>query len=791
MDLKSLNNLGYQIPPKSIADLIDAPPTPAASLSPSGKIMLLLGRASLPSIEEVAQKELRLAGIRINPKTNGSSRSSHFNSMRVKTVDGTSEKNILGLPSNPKIKNVSWSPDGENIVFTITKENGLELWSANLERAEAKKLTEANVNDAIGGLPYSWFSDSQTILYKKIDANRGDVPKEKTLSLGPTIQSNEGKSAPVRTYQDLIKNRHDEALFEYYTRSEIIRVNILTGQLHPFGKSGIIKGMSTSPDGNYVMIYSIQKPFSYIVPFSRFPFNVEIFDKAGLKISTLAQIPSAENIPKGFGATRTGPRNFSWRADVPATIYWVEAQDNGDPKKEAKIRDKMFFLSAPFQGQAQTGIEFELRFGGLKWGDNQLAITTEWEWETRREVTSRWNPTHPEIGKKVIFDRSWEDRYNSPGGFETRRNNFGRRVLLTSEKGNILYLAGQGASPEGNRPFLDQFNLEDKTTTRLWRSEAPFYEVPIEILDIEKGQILTRRETKEKPPNYFIKDIFTKENKQLTFFKNPYESLLGVKKELLKYNRQDGVELTGTLYTPAGYNVEKDGRLPVLMWAYPREYKSANAAGQVTDSPYEFTRLFWGSPIFWVTQGYAVFDDFGMPIIGEGDEEPNENFREQLVMDAEAAINKIVEIGVADQDRLIVGGHSYGAFMTANLLAHSDLFAAGIARSGAYNRTLTPFGFQSEERTFWETPETYVKMSPFMHADKIKDPLLLIHGDADNNSGTYPMQSERFYAALKGHGATVRLVMLPHESHGYQARESIMHMLWEMTEWMDKHVKNK
>ena len=791
MNLNAQNNLGYQMPPKAIADLIDAPPTPAASLSPAGNVMLLLGRASLPSIEEVAQEELRLAGIRINPRTNGSSRSSHFNSMKIKTVNGNIEKEIEGLPANPKIENVSWSPDGLRVVFTITKENGLELWTADLKKGKAKKLTGANVNDAMDGLPYTRFSDSRTIIYKKTNPNRGSTPKENLKPIGPTIQVNEGEAAPVRTYQDLLKNRHDETLFEYYTISELIKVDLETGKVQPFGKTGIVKGMSTSPDGNYVMVYTVQRPFSYIVPFARFPFDVDIYDKDGNDVAKLAHIPSAENIPKGFGATRTGPRNFTWRSDAPATVYWVEAQDGGDPKAEAEIRDKMFSKSAPFKDAAQELISFKLRYGGVTWGNDELAMTSEWEWETRREITSSWKPTAPSEGKKVIFDRSWEDRYNSPGGFETHPNKYGRGVLLTSDGGKTLYLSGQGASPEGNRPFVDKFDLATKISTRLWRSEVPYYEVPIEILDIEKGSILTRRESKDEPPNYFIKDINSKKNKQLTFFKNPYESLKGVKKELVKYQRKDGIELTGTMYTPAGYDAEKDGRLPVLMWAYPREFKSADAAGQVSDSPYEFTRLYWASPIFWVTQGYAVFDDFGMPIVGEGEEEPNENFLAQLVMDAEAAIDKIVDMGIADKNRLVVGGHSYGAFMTANLLAHSDLFAAGIARSGAYNRTLTPFGFQSEERTFWETPETYFKMSPFMHADKIKEPLLLIHGNADNNSGTYPMQSERFFAALKGHGATIRLVMLPHESHGYQARESIMHMLWEMTEWMEKHVKEK
>jgi dipeptidyl aminopeptidase/acylaminoacyl peptidase len=192
-----------------------------------------------------------------------------------------------------------------------------------------------------------------------------------------------------------------------------------------------------------------------------------------------------------------------------------------------------------------------------------------------------------------------------------------------------------------------------------------------------------------------------------------------------------------------------------------------------------------------VARGYAVFDDPSMPIIGEGDKEPNDSFVKQLVMSAEAAVNKLVELGIADRRKIAIGGHSYGAFMTANLLAHSDLFAAGIARSGAYNRTLTPFGFQREERTYWEAPEVYYNMSPFMHADKINEPMLMIHGHADNNSGTFPIQSERMFAAMKGHGGKARLVMLPHESHGYRARESILHVLWETDQLLENYVKNR
>ncbi len=785
------DNLSYQMPPKAIADLIDTESTPAASLSPSGNQMLLLSRPSLPSIDEVAQEELRIAGIRINPKTNSSSRSNYYNGMKLKSLEDQKEITISGLPVNSKIENVSWSPNGSKIAFTITLENGLELWVLDTKTAIANRITGAVINDAIAGLPYRWFSDDMTILYKSILLDRGNVPVKPIRPVGPTIQENKGKKAAVRTYQDLLKNAHDEALFEYYTLTQLRIVKLGMGESKPFGEPGIIKSFSISPDGNYVMISTVQKPFSYIVPYSRFPFTIDIYNQVGDKIKHHVSIPHAENIPKGFGAVRIGQRSHGWRSDQPATLYWVEAQDKGDPKNESTIRDLMFMLEAPFNGKAKAVLSFQLRYGGVTWGDNNTALAYEWWWQNRQEITSIWNPSKPNQTKETLFDRSWEDRYNSPGNFETKRNQYGRAVLQTTTDGSSFYLTGQGASPEGNRPFVDLFNIKTRQIKRLWRSEAPYYEFPLTIIDEDKGIVLTRREANEEVPNYYLRNLNSGQLDQVTAFKNPYTTLKGIQKEFIQYKRKDGVELSGTLYLPANYNREKDGRLPVLMWAYPREFKSADAAGQVSDSPYRFIRIGWGSPLFWVTQGYAVFDNFGMPIIGEGEEEPNESFVEQLVSGAEAAINTIVEKGVADRDRIAVGGHSYGAFMTANLLAHSDLFATGIARSGAYNRTLTPFGFQSEERTFWETPDTYFKMSPFMHADKIKEPILLIHGEADNNSGTYPMQSERFYAALKGHGANVRMVMLPHESHGYRARESVMHMLWEMTDWMDRHCKNR
>ncbi len=782
-------NIKYQNPPKAILDLVDAPVTPGLSLSPDMKWLLFMDRPSMPGIEEVAQKELRLAGLRINPKNNGPSRATHYLNIQIRGLTSDKLIQVKGLPANAKIRNVSWAPNSKRFAFTNIKADGIELWIVDVDQSTASQITDNIINNTIGGLPYRWMSDCKTMLYKTILPNRGEAPIEEEVTSGPIVQENAGDRAPVRTYQDLLKNEFDESLFTYYSASQLVKYDLETKQHTDFGKSGIIKSLTTSPDANYILIATVKQPFSYLVQYDRFPFSLDLFDKNGRHIQQFADIPLAENIPKGFGAVREGKRDIAWRGDRPASLYWVEAQDGGDPNIESEIRDQLFYLDAPFDKSPTKSISFQLRFGGLDWCNDGFATCMEWWWQNRRMLTSKWNPSKDENTKEVLFDRSWEDIYADPGSFEETLNEYGRSVLMLKD-GKTLFLTGSGASPEGKKPFVDEFDLETKNTKRIWQSQAPYYEVPIAIIDEKIPTILTRRESEKDNPNFFLRNLSSDRIQSITTFENPYKRLEGVQKELIQYFREDGVELTGTLYLPEGYKKEQ-GTLPVIMWAYPKEFKSKDAAGQLDNSPYEFMRVGWHSPLYWVTQGYAVFDDVGMPIVGEGKEEPNETFIQQLKAGAEAAVKKVDEMGIADLNRIAVGGHSYGAFMTANLLAHTDLFAAGIARSGAYNRTLTPFGFQSEERTLWEAPETYVTMSPFMHADKIKDPLLLIHGNADNNSGTYPMQTKRFYNALNGHGATVRMVLLPHESHSYQARESIMHMLWEMDSWLAVHVKKK
>ena len=775
---------GYKMPPKAIRDLVDAPLTPVVSISSDKKHILILERASLPSIEELSQTELRLAGLRINPKTNGRSRSSYYTGIVVQEIKSGRQKIIKGLPKDGRISNVGWSPNGKHIAMTVIRGSQINLYTVDIKSSKAKLLFKSPLN-TIYGTPFYWLSNSKGLVTKTIISGRGDPPKLSSMPKGPVVQENLGKKAAVRTYQDLLTNSYDEALFKYYMNAQVVYVN-LKGKTKKIGQPGIIRRNEPSPDGNYILLETIHQPFSYLVPLYRFPILVEVLDIEGNPVHTLRDIPLAESIPIGRDAVISGPRSFGWRADLGATIYYVEALDGGDPNVIIEHRDQVYTIDPPFNVNPEPFVKLNLRYSGIQWGNREIALVSARKWSIRRTTTWLVNPSNKSAEK--IIDRSDEDRYADPGRPMTDQNQYGRSVLLLVGNGHTIYMSGNGASPEGDLPFVDEFSLKTKKTVRLWRAEAPYYETPISIFDPIKKVVLTRRESKDEIPNYYLRSLIDGSVSSVTDFKHPYPQMMGIYKEMLTYKRADGIDLSATLYLPPGRK-PGDGPLPLLVWAYPREFKTSKAASQVVGSPHRFSRISPTSSLIMLAYGYAVLSGATMPIIGEGDSQPNDAYVKQLVGSAQAAVDIMIERGITTKDQIAIGGHSYGAFMTANLLAHSDIFQAGIARSGAYNRSLTPFGFQSEERTFWEAPEIYFAMSPFMHAQKVNEPILLIHGEADNNSGTFPVQSKRFYHALKGHGATAKLVMLPHESHGYRARESVMHMLWETANWLDTYVK--
>jgi dipeptidyl aminopeptidase/acylaminoacyl peptidase len=676
------------------------------------------------------------------------------------------------------------------MAFTHTATEGVELWVLDINTAKAKRLSDASINANMYGA-IDWFKDNSALLVKFLPGKRNSlINTDDAVPEGPTITTSSGEKAQNRTYQDLLKNNNDERNFETLVTSELYKVE-LSGEKTKWKDAAMYSSVSFSPDGNYVLVTTIHKPFSYIVPYYRFPNQTKIYKSTGELVRLINDVPLTEVLPKGFMAERTGKRSLSWRSDKPATLVWVEALDEGDPEKKVDYRDEIFTLDAPFKGTPKSIFKTKNRYYQIEWGNENIAVVHDYWWNDRNTKSYLINPSNPKQEAVILFDRNYQDRYSDPGNFVTKRNELGQQVLFLEKED--VFLIGDGYTKEGQFPFIDKMNLKSKQTKRLYTS---LYKDKLENLyfatDMAKGEILVSLESPTEYPNYYLRNVKKKNSlQQITSFENPFKSLQGVYKEVIKYKRDDGLDLSGTLYLPIGYDMEKKDKMPMIMWAYPTEYKDKNSAGQSTSNPNEFTYPYYGSMIYWVTRGYVVLDDASFPIVGEGEEEPNDSFRKQLVANAKAAIDAVDKLGYIDRNRVAVGGHSYGAFMTANLLSHSDLFAAGIARSGAYNRTLTPFGFQAEERSYWEAPEVYYKMSPFMHADKMKTPLLLIHGEADNNSGTYPLQSERYFNALKGLGATARLVILPKESHGYSAKESILHLLWEQDQWLEKYVKNR
>ncbi|MCG9899002.1 MAG: prolyl oligopeptidase family serine peptidase [Hydrotalea sp.] len=777
----------YQQPPKLMAEMLLAKPTPAVSFDDKANWMLLSERNSYPSVEELGQPEARIAGMRINPNNFSLSRQTFINNFKLRRVNQENELQVKGLPTSLLASSVSWSPSQTKIAFLQNNADAVDLYVIDVATQTAKKINKRPLNTLMGGA-YSWLDDN-TLIYKTTLQPASAAPKRPITPMGPSIQENYGKAAPIRTYQDLMKTPYDEQLFSFMATAQLVMNK--NGAETNIGKPNIYTTISASPDKQYLMIRTLRKPFSYLVPAQLFASTVSIIDLNGKELKKLADLPSGEGSPSGFDNVQNVPRSFDWRDDEAATITWCMPLDSGMIAKKAEFHDAVYALKAPFQGEATELFKTTMRFRGVSWGTSELALVMEGLTGKQVARMHRFNPSTGSL--EMLMQRNTTDAYNNPGSPVTTKNQFGRQVLLLVDNGTKLLMNNTtGSSPNGDLPFLAKFDLQTKQQEIIWRCTPGQFEFISDVVDAKTMTFISRKETQTSTPNYFMKDLLKKiADRPITKFTNPYPQLEGITKEKIKYKRADGVDLTGDLYLPKGYNAAKDGPLPVFMWAYPREFNNAADAAQVRGSKDRFTNISWGSPIFWVTQGYAVLDNAEMPIVAtSSDKKPNDNFIEQLKLNAEAAVQKLVDMGVGDKNRMAVGGHSYGAFMTAHLLSHTNLFKAGIARSGAYNRSLTPFGFQNEDRTYWQASQLYFDMSPFSYANKVKTPILLIHGEMDDNQGTFPIQSERYYSAIKGHGGTSRYVVLPYEAHGYRGRENVLHMLWEQHQWLEKYVKN-
>ena len=789
---------GYHRAPDAIARILEAAPTPGVAVSPDHRTLAILGRENLPTIANLSKPILRLGGYRIDPATNGQAE------VRVQWLDALSFKDLasghevkVALPAGARFTGADWSPDGTRLAFVVQEPAGLALWVA--DRGGTAHVVAHGLNAAFDGSAFVWAPDSRALIARTIVAGRGAPPVESSTPTGPIVQESAARRSAARTYEDLLTNPADEALFDYYFTGQLARIDPAAATATPIGTPGLYTDFSVSPDGRYLLTERLKRPYSYLLPASFFPTEIMVSTIDGRPVRTVVDRPLADDLPVDFDAEVKGPRAAEWRADAPATLLWAEALDGGDPKAKVPFHDRLVTQAAPFAATPVELARTTSRYQGTLWGDGGFAMVVDREWKTRTEHRYAIAPDAPAApgapgapgAPRLLLTRNYQDQYGDPGLPIQEENAAGKPVMRFTPDHHAVFAAGNGATKAGAFPFLAAMPLTGGEAARLWTAKAPYYEPVVALLDGSGARILTRRESASVQPNFVIRTVKGGAAKPVTAFADPAPVFAGVKQRTITYKRADGLPLSGTLYTPAGYDAKRDGPLPTLLWAYPAEYTDAAVAGQTVDQGNRFTRPRGISHLFLLTQGYAVLDNPAMPIIGANGAEPNDTYVKQLQDDAQAAVDAVAALGVADRDRMAVGGHSYGAFMTANLLAHTDLFRAGIARSGAYNRTLTPFGFQAEQRTYWQAVPTYTEMSPFTFADRIRAPILLIHGGADDNSGTFPIQSERMYAALKGNGATVRYVVLPNEPHGYRALESTEETLWQMTDWLDRYVKPK
>lgn len=782
----------YKSAPPSIREVLDASPSPSIRMSPTGKHVLLTRTALYPTIGELAAPMLRLGGVRFDPANRAGHGGRHIAEITVRALPDGAERKVV-LPANAKIEDLQWNAAGTKVAMSNVTDVAVELWVLDIASATAKRVPKVVLNAATGGSA-DWMPDGERLLVHLVVPKR-TPPASPRAPAGPRVESGARGTVASSTYEarDLLRSPHDADLFEHYATSQLAIVE-LGGRVKKLGAPAVFGSVDVSPDGRHLWCSRILRPYSFARPFWRFPTSIELWDINGKRTETIATLPLADAVP--IDGVRLGPRDLGWRPTEPATLMWVEALDGGDTYKPAERRDRVMIkeLGKP----ATAWLETEHRYAGTAFlEDGKRALVYEADRDKHRSRTTLVDIANPKTGARVLWDRSYDDRYGDPGTPISRPLPNGRWVVRLD--GDAIFLAGEGASPKGDRPFLDRMDLATLATERQFRSAGDRHEQFVTWADVAKGTFYTVRQTASSPRNLLLRTfdgknaaaegeaVRTTKERELTAFVDPTPQIRKIERRIVEYQREDGVPLSFTLYLPPDYR--EGTRMPTVLWAYPLDYTDAKNAGQLDKTASEFTTVVGPSPVFLALAGYVVLDQVAMPVIGPS-ETAYDTFLTQVESNAKAAIDKAVEIGVTDRDRVGVFGHSHGALMTANLLAWTDLFRAGVARSGAYNHTTRPFGFQNERRSLYQARDSYLGLSPLLHADRIDEPLLLIHGEIDANPGTVPQQSEKLFEAVRGTGGTTRLVMLPHESHGYIARESVEHVLAETVGWFDAHVKN-
>lgn len=773
----------YRPAPPEIQKILDEPLTAQPVWDDQHVLLALATAAAAPTLADLARPMVSMAGSRVDPTIRAPFQATEYVAVEIHDLVRGGRVRVH-LPEPPRAGDLTWSLDGRRLLFTQATAAGTELWEADPTTGRCRRLVGPRLS-AVLGSPFLRLRDPSALVVRLVPEGAPPLPADPPVPTTPLVDETAGARAATRTWQDLIVTPRDEERFVALGTSQVAVLSLSTLRLRPLGHPGLLADMSISPDGLSLLVTRVTPPFSRAVPWELFGRSHEVWPLDGGPATVVASQAAAEEVP--IGGVRVGPRGVDWLPCEPATVAWVEALDGGDPEREVPHRDRLMTLTAPFTASPREAVRLTHRFAGVDWLETRgQALLTEHDWR-RRWLTTRLFDLGGDGAGRILFDRSEKDVYGAPGSPLHRRGPRGEWLVRVDE--GRIWLTGEGSSDEGDRPFLRSYDLTSGETVERFRATTTCYETVQGFVGTSGDRILTRWETPTVPPTWALRSLATgRRERSLTARVSPSPELSRIRPRILTYGRADGVPLSGILYLPP--DLKPGEQRPAVVWAYPRSYSDPDTAGQIRGASNRFTLPRGPSHLFFLLHGYVVLDRAQIPVVGDP-MTMNDTFVDQIVAGARAAVDALEATGAVDPHRVGVGGHSYGAFMTANLLAHCDLFAAGIARSGAYNRTLTPFGFQNERRTLWQAPGVYAGLSPFMHADLINEPLLLVHGERDPNPGTFPMQSERLFGALKGTGGTARLVVLPLETHGYQARESVGHVVAEMFDWFDRHVRDR
>ena len=495
----ALGQGSYKLPPQNVLDVLNAPAIPGASVSPTRERIALLEPLRYPPISELAQPMLRLAGLRINPNTNGQHRQPYAVKLTLKSVADGRETPVV-FSSDAKLVSPQWSPDGKYLAVGNITPTGVELWFVDAASGKAQKVRNVFVNTAFGG--FSWV-DSHSVIANLVSAKRGPAPAYQNLTpTEPNIQETTGRRGAVQTFQDLLKSPNDEKLFEYYATSQTAIVDV-NGKIREIGQPGIYDSADLSPDGKYVLVTRIHRPFSYLFPASRFPKEVEIWDTAGKLVYKVASIPLQDELP--VQGVPVGPRSVAWIPTEPATLMWAEALDGGDPRKKVTPRDKLMKFAAPFAGQPAELLKVEQRYQGRAFGERDgLMLFYDVNRDTQRRRTFMTD-YHDGSNVKLVSDLNVNDRYNDPGQPVMKMLPSGNNVIRQS--GDFIFLTGNGASEQGDRPFLRRLDLKTLKTDEIFRSGTDIYESVVAVIDDTGTRFITRKESTTMPPNLYLRQV--------------------------------------------------------------------------------------------------------------------------------------------------------------------------------------------------------------------------------------------------------------------------------------------